>query len=301
MDGAEAGYAVIDGAKVHCKGVKDAHDCVAPALKAQSRYVWLGNSQIHAINQRQPSDRNAPEILHRSMQKSLGYLVTFSEPNANLQEHLTLFAYLLPRLKPNGLILPVVFDDFRETGIRADIMPALQDKETQHNLSAFEIGMKLIGEASQTTDNAEFAGIASTLQERSERALSDWLGDHWALWAARSEARGQTLLFLYRLRNNVFGINPSSKRKVIAGRYNRNWAALEAILSLAEKHSVSVLVYVPPLRRDVPIPYDEGEYAAFKRRIFQELATKPNVRVSDLEGVVEDSLWGTKAATTNRS
>src|SRR5207302_3736251 len=82
------------------------------------------------------------------------------------------------------------------------------------------------------------------------------------------------------------------------GRFAKNWAALEAILSLAEQHGVSVLVYVPPLRRDVPIPYDEGQYAVFKERLFHELRARPNVRVSDLERVVDDSLWGTKAATT---
>src|SRR5712664_2677911 len=64
LNGAESRYAVIDGVKVHCKDVKDAHDCVAPALNAHSRFLWLGNSQIHAINQRKPSDRSAPEILH---------------------------------------------------------------------------------------------------------------------------------------------------------------------------------------------------------------------------------------------
>ncbi len=41
---------------------------------------------------------------------------------------------------------------------------------------------------------------------------------------------------------------------MIPERYDRNWSAFKDILSLANKKGMQVLVYVPPIRRDVPIP-----------------------------------------------
>ena len=48
------------------------------------------------------------------MTNSLSYrfssIITFSQPNANLQEHYVLFEYLRHRLPVRTLILPLVFD-----------------------------------------------------------------------------------------------------------------------------------------------------------------------------------------------
>src|SRR5205814_1627024 len=112
-----------------------------------SRSIWLGNSQLHAINQSKDGDRSAPELLHAKLRASKNYPVTFSQPSANLQEQLALFAYLQPRLAPKALILPVVFDDFRETGLRAEIQSALKDEATASTLRDFAIGRDLIQES----------------------------------------------------------------------------------------------------------------------------------------------------------
>ena len=49
-----------------------------------------------------------------------------------------------------------------------------------------------------------------------------------------------------------FNINPSTKRKMIPPRYKKNWDALEQILKLSSEKNISVLVYVAPIRNDVP-------------------------------------------------
>lgn len=297
----ESHFAVVDGTSVHCRNVLDADRCVAGATAQLSnkRFLWLGNSQLHAINQRKAGDRSAPEILHRSLRSSGGYLVTFSEPNASLQEHLVLFANLLPRLQPDVLILPLVFDDFRETGIRAEILPALRDASTRGVLSAFEVGKALVAEADQSTqDDGDFAGIAATVQGRSERALTGWLTEHSKAWAARPEARGQTFLWLYQLRNAALGIKPTTSRKMIPGRLTKNWAALEAIVDLARQSGVYVYLYVVPLRNDVKIPYVEAEYEGFKERVFREFGLRKGITAMNLERLVANDLWGTKASTS---
>src|SRR5512134_1659846 len=46
-------FAIVDGAPVHCRNIADSHSCLAPALakSANKHFLWLGNSQLHAINQ----------------------------------------------------------------------------------------------------------------------------------------------------------------------------------------------------------------------------------------------------------
>jgi hypothetical protein len=297
----EARFAVVDGVPIHCKNVVDADKCIsgASASRSAGRVLWLGNSQIHAINQRKGEDRSAPEILHAKLRPSARYLVTFSEPNANLQEHFVLFSYLLPKIKPQSLILPVVFDDFRETGLRNEIQLALRDKGTLQILGTFDIGQQIIKETENKPDEeSDFAGVAATVQERSERALDGWLSDHWPIWDARRQARGELLTALYQLRNTVFRIKPTTSRKLIPGRYSKNWAALRATIALAQNAGVHVFLYVVPLRNDVQVPYVQSEYEAFKQRLREEFTSNSSVTLANLENVVANDLWGTKPATS---
>ena len=290
----------MDGTRIHCIDLSDVAECIAGAQRCPAcrRYLWLGNSQLHAINQRKAGDRSAPELLHGHLRDSGGYVVTLSEPNANLQEHLVLFSYLLPRLKPDVLLLPVVFDDLRETGLRAGIASALPDEETRDVLAGSAVGAALLEEGAISPSGSEdLAGVAATVQERSERALSEWLGDRWPLWAARPQARGQIALFLYQTRNAVFGIKPTTARRVIPGRFARNWSALEAIVELAQARGVDVILYIVPLRNDVGVPYVPDEYSAFKAKLVRTFGARTGVRLLDLERIVDNRLWGTKPAT----
>jgi hypothetical protein len=298
VDG-ESYYASIAGVRIHCTGVADADACIdgAKGHPEDSVFLWLGNSQLHAVNQYRPGDVNATPLLHEQLLASGRYLVTFSEPNANLQEHLILFAYLLPRLHPRDLLLPLVFDDFREAGVRPDLVPALEDSETAGVLGQSEIGVRLLREGKRGSDSGDdLAGIHHTLQERSERTLNGWLENRSA-WAQRPEARGEILLFLYESRNTLLGIKPTTARRVIPGRFADNWAALEAILSLAESEGIHVYAYIAPIRNDVTIPYDPAEYEAFKTRVGAALKHRKGVSLANLESVVPNQYWGTKAAT----
>lgn len=294
-------YAVVDGVRIHCTTLLDAPECIDGARRhhAQSTVLWLGNSQLHAINQFTPGDTSATELLHRRLAETGDYLVTFSEPNASLQEHLVLFAYLLPRLSPRALILPVVFDDFRESGIRRELLPALEDPQTVAALAGSAEGRRLLGEKTRGGESSDdFAGLRATLQERSERTLNDWLTAHWSLWADRPEARGQFFVFLYDARNTLLGIRPTTVRKLIPARFAENRAALQAIVDVAARAGVRVYLYIAPIRNDVSPPYDAREYAQFKVQLTADFLHNPDVTFADLENVVPNRYWGTKTATS---
>ena len=124
-DNNKINLASFSGNKVHCHDLEDLPDCLNGYEENSNKKpvtLWLGNSQIHAINQYKNNDKTASYELHQKIINYNRYFLTLSQPNANLKEHLLLFAFLLGNLPIDTLVLPVVFDDMRETGIR----PSLQ-------------------------------------------------------------------------------------------------------------------------------------------------------------------------------
>jgi lysophospholipase L1-like esterase len=96
-------------------------------------------------------------------------------------------------------------------------------------------------------------------------------------------------------RNTVFGIRSTTHRRRIAGRYAANLDALAEMLRLSQQRGVRVLVYIAPIRGDVPTPYDPAEYAAFIQDV-RQLAERSGVQFADLQTLVPAPLWGVKAA-----
>jgi hypothetical protein len=290
-------YASVDGHAIHCQGVEEAEPCLSGHRSRGGRpaVLWLGNSQLHAVNQHRPGDEPAAPVLFRVLAAQGRDLLTFSLPNASLQEHLVLFAYLLPRLPLETLLLPLVFDDTRETGLRASIARALTDPTTVALLEDTEVGRSILAQHQQSGDG-DLAALDETVQERSEVALNGWLEEHSQLWSLRPKLRGTLFVHLYNLRNTLLGITPQSKRRVIPGRLERNLAAGAAILAEAQARGIATLVYVVPLRDDVEPPYVAAEYTDFKQRA-RQLAERHGARFADLQALVPAALWGRKQAT----
>lgn len=293
--------ASVDGHRIHCSDSRDAAECImgAKVRGAERTVIWMGNSQVHAVNQLRTGETNSAPILFGRLKAMDFDLVTFSQPNANLQEHLVLFEYLRQQLPIRGLILAAVFDDTREDGLRKEIGHFLDDTSTRTALSETAIGSKILRghKMASTNTDSDTAGIAHTLQEHVEQFLNTWLQKHSALWGARPEIRGQIMLGLYVWRNSILGIKPTSKRKVIRGRYQDNLAALEAILASAASRNIKVLLYIAPLRSDVEIPYVDAEYRVFKADV-EKLTHQYGATWANLENLVPAELWGSKEATS---
>lgn len=292
-----------DELPIHCGGSADAESCLAGQRlrKATQAALWLGNSQVHEVNQWHPGETSASPLLFESLRSHGLDLLTFSLGNASLQEHYVMFEYMLQRMPIKLLILPVVFDDTREEGLRPDVADFAKDEAVALSLSKTAIGRRLASSArsgakTEMTLTEDVVGLTGDLQGRVEKNLNIWLGDHSRLWQLRPEIRGWLFIGLYRLRNYVFGINPETVRKIIPGRYRDNIAALNAILDESRRRDIRVLVYVVPLRGGVKIPYEVKEYAAFKSEV-ELLAGNYGASFKNLEFLVPDDLWGTKAST----
>ena len=292
-------FAQVDGVGIHCQDLVDAAICFdgyRASLK-EDVILWLGNSQIHAINQKKQGDKTAAPILHRKFKENSKYFLTFSQPNASLQEHYLFFEYLITQLPVSDLVLPVVFDDMRETGVRSELSDAFDNLLVSKALERTSVGrMLLANHTSKDSAGNDMSALKGTSQEGVEEFLNTGLELTWHVWEGRAELRSVLYVAMYRFRNWIFGINPSSERNMIPGHYATNRQSLEAILASAKSNNINVLLYVVPIRNDVKIPYDVSEYDHFKQDI-EKTALKYGVQFENFENIVPPEYWGEKNST----
>ena len=86
---------------------------------------------------------------------------------------------------------------------------------------------------------------------------------------------------------------------MIKGKYINNRNAYQDILNLALDNKVEVLVYIPPIRSDIKIPYELTEYNNFKKEI-KDIAEEYKIHFTSLENLVPSEFWGKKASTSLR-
>ncbi len=257
--------------------------------------LWLGNSQLHTINQPRPYDHLAPYWLKAAGGLPEGTIpLGFSLPNANLQEYFGIAAAVLGKVPVRALVLGLVFDDLREDDLRSDFASFLTQPDRMA-LSRRQIGgdmlARLAAPPSDEGGQSDDAGLKGFAQKYLEDRLNGWLGAAWPLWAERPNLRARALTDLFLFRNYVLGIRATTVRRMIPIRYERNMGALRAILQAASEKGVPVITYIVPLRPDVPAPYDVAQYSSWKAEMAR-LAAEDGVRHLNLEGLVPGSDWG---------
>ena len=294
-------WSEIESNPIHCGMRDNTFQACVNAYKRNGRnrdvVLWLGNSQLHAINQFSKGDKNASFYLHQLLSDKNRYLFTISIPNANLQEHLFLAEYAWHHLPVKTIVLPLVFDDTRESGVREDLHVAIKLPAVKNRIAQTDIGQKLIQqcEASIVCEDS-LQPQEKTLQQYSEDFLSGKLARHSKIWSSRPDLRGKFFVSLYRLRNYLLGIDASSKRRIIRGSYIANLEALKALVDSARQSDIEVLTYIAPIRDDVPIPYDQNEYSGFKQET-RSITRKAGGTFFNLEQLVPNENWGTKEST----
>lgn len=289
-----------NGKNIHCHDLEDLETCFNSYIKNHEDtpvILWLGNSQLHAINQPNPNDEISSLLLHRKLIEYREYLLTFSQPNANLQEHYILLAHFINKFPIKTLILPIVFDDMREDSIRYGVEIALDYSKTIKTANITSTGRNLKSILSKKNlINNQIEIEEKSPQDDWENYLNNKLNNIWWLWSQRKHLRSKLFNSMYKLRNSIFGIDASTTRKMIKGPYKKNLKAYEDILHLAKINELDILVYIPPIRNDVKIPYDINEYESFKKEI-KNIADKNNVNFISFENIVNPEFWGYNNST----
>ena len=256
--------------------------------------LLLGNSQYHTINQMKKGDIVVSQILYNFFLKYRYDFITSSLPNVNLQEQYLILEYFSKDLPINLLVLPVFMDDMREDGIRSNL------SEYFKNDIRYDAKNNVVKKLNKIQINqGENSGTAlyETTQEKVEIWINQTLNQYSVNWSKRGTLRSELFLKLYFMRNTIFGITPSSKRKKVIGPYNNNLDAYRLILDHCKNNNIDVLVYIPPIRNDVPIPYYKKEYEKFKLEI-ESIANLYSSKFFNFENIIPPSYWGSKKSTT---
>ena len=294
LDGGVRVYAKDNERAIHCESLVS---CLERYKASSSNVLWLGNSQLHAINQFKKTDRLASEILYHKLQKDGLDLLTISHPSANLQEHYVISEYVNANLNLDAVVVGIVFDDMREFGVRNDVANAFKDPNVLSSLNETSIGQRILLRHKEVLDiEEEYGGLTETQQDKTEQFLNSELASVSKTWERRPYLRGLMFNAAYKIRNDVFNINPSTKRKIIRPRYADNLSALEQLLETYSSSETKVYVYIAPIRDDVEVPYVLAEYDRFKRDI-EELAVAKNAVFKNFEDIVPPKFWGLKDAT----
>ena len=293
-------YPERDDHRIHCSEI-NYQECLNSLERKASKnnILWLSNSQLHAINQLKPEETNAVGILYDSLMGTDSHLIAVSQPNASFQEHLVIFEFLESKTQIDTLIISLIFDDLREDGLRSDIAQFLKDQVTYNRLDNSETGKKIIKSNNTTSlQDKEYAGISNTFQEIVEKNINNFLSENSPAWEARPEIRGYIFLdVLYKFRNYIFNISPSSKRKMIPESYDNNLAALSVLFESAKARNIEVIAYIAPFPQVADNPYDTEQYNLFKSDI-KVLATDNNITYYNFEDIVPLDRWGFKASTS---
>jgi hypothetical protein len=266
--------------KILCSSLEDIENCIEFLKKKnfKKKILWLGNSQLNAVNQPEINSKIAPYIVSEYFyNKDIG-LITFASPNMNLQEYLSVVNYFLAQLDFNIILLSLVFDDFREDGIRKELLINLEEKINLEKKINLEEKINLEKKIN--------------LEERIIFFLDKEI--NWT--QVRSQAQGSISIFLYKLRNDIFGITPSTVRKKIKPIYEKNFFALSKILERAESNHIKTVMYIAPIRNDVDLPYDFKEYLDFKNTLAIK-AKQFSSNLYNLEDIVPNKFWGEKIGT----
>lgn len=280
--------------------ITDAQTAEATAQLRSPTVVWLGNSQLHTINQYKAGEHLAPYWLAANDSCSGCVLpLGISLPNANIQEHLIIALHAVKRLNIRLVTIKLVFDDLREDGVR-DELSLLFTEDVRAELGLSDVGREMIGAfEKRRTETGSIENkpdaLAGFAQQKLEEALDTRLSQVFPLWAERGNLRGRLLLDLYHIRNWAFGITPSSVRRMIPARYSRNMRAFDELVLSMRRAGVPLLAYIAPIRADVPIPYDLGAY----RRWIEVLALnaqRDGFAFVDLGAIVPGDQWGTYSA-----
>jgi len=257
----------------------------------------VGMSQMYAINDGTKADLTIAERLDDALAPKGVRAFGVAAPNLSNEEALFLLTSLLEsrRTKPDVFLYGVCFDKFRNVDLRPAYRALLHEKPAfaaryraiaeRHASTHPSASQKMLGSLAEP--EAQKSAEAATVETRLRDAAASVL----PVVAARTELNALVQIELFELRNAVFRVKASSKRPILASRYELNKELLSLLLEVAREEGVRVALYVIPLNPRAETPYVAEQYEDFKRWV-EALAHDKGVPFANLEGVVPSEDWG---------
>jgi hypothetical protein len=298
----------LDGAPI-AGPLPDLPALIAKALTAgeQGRplVLWLGASQLYAINNPEPGDRPAVAFAAEAARRrgSGDAWLQCASPNANANEILCMFlAFRQAGALPRRLVLAFTYDDLKEVGIRDSALSALAplDGLTQEigGSAAAQVESErarfAFGASGAATTTAVLRSVTSgTPQAVLEDALVAKLERHWSAWAARGKLEALAVTW-WKMPVTTLAFRLFDRPQVFVPAEQAEWnlAALRALFDLAAADGTRVLVYQAPHNPGLtPFYHPRAEYDRAQALLAAECAAR-GFDWLDLETLVPAGLWG---------
>lgn len=269
--------------------------------KKDSTVLILGNSQTHSINQIKVGQSTYVEILHKKFNNQFIFADTY--PNASIQDYLITYKFWKKIIPINTVLLPIFMDDLREeNGIEDEFYPLLVKNKFILSDSSTrlvkELNSSFRTSYSKYIENIKADNSKLTTQELAEKYLNNYINSNAPIWDKRKEVKGVIFGKLFELRNSLFNIKATTIRRMIPNRYKDNFEALKILIEDAVANNIKVLLYIPPIRNDVLIPYNLSEYANFKNQVKEMTKIKNGlVFFKNFETSVPSNYFGYKSST----
>jgi hypothetical protein len=277
----------------------------ARAMQQEGRKValWIGGSQLHAINNFREGEQLAVVQANAlaAGRGATGRYVQISQANANFQEMLAFYVrFRQAGTVPDRLILAMAYDDLRERGLRWGALDGLSDALA----AARQIGgpgvealraeavRQAAGQAAAKAP-VERNAIADTPQEKLEDALTAAAEGAWPAYRDRSVARAMLETEgRARMLRAIYGRAGKIRIDVPEDVASQNRQALESIVRIARADATRVLIYVQPYRPgEECFWYDRAAYEAFLAEMKAWCAAE-GVQWADLSDLVAADQYG---------
>ena len=249
----------------------------------------LGNSQTQSVNQLKNNQSNLIELVSFTLPEY--NVISHTMPNMNFQEFWLSISYWNTKTSIDKVIIPVFFDDFRENQVRSNFIKFAVEENFIINGKDF-ISKKINNEISNENKSVNVLNIGQILEIK----ILEFLNSNFFIWENRQIIKSKIFVGLYNLRNSIFNIKPTSKRKVIKPSYKNNLQSLINILKFTDESKISTYLYIPPIRQDYEIPYELNEYKNFKKQM-RDTILNFNGNFKNFETIVPPKFWGNKQST----
>ena len=251
--------------------------------KNNHHLLIIGNSQLGTINQKNKNETSYGNQLSLVLEKNNKDLIARSIWLANINfREIEIIISSIKKCTPNlkHIIIPAFLDDTREKNVRDSIKTFEKNICSVEEKKIYPIYEKNDKEKTNSTliNNLILTKvpILNNLQNLNDKFRNS----------------------LYQLRNTVFGIKPSTKRRIIPSAYKSNINALKNLKEISEG---KLILYIPPLLYAAysdKIPYENESYKAFKETIIKICNSYQRCIYKDLDQSVPDNLWGEKNSTS---
>ena len=285
----------INGKEIICNVKISLSNCLNEEFK--NNILLLGNSQLNGINQKKDNDNLTSYYLKNRFKKTDTNLITFALPNGSITEFLILYEYLNSKIKIDKLVLPLVFDDLREGGIRPDLINLFDDLDFKNKFNNNKHREKILKKITKQNDVIKKHKSEESIQDLAEKKINSFLNACCDYESKKKYATNTIYHNLYLLRNYIFKINPSSERKIIPSFYQDNIESLNEIIKFSKENNIKLYFYIAPIRSDIKLPYNINEYNKFLD-YSKKVSHTNNVNFKSFEKIIPNNLWGTKPGTS---